>query len=198
MVDPHRFQSATLLLSLLLPLAGTTLLLFGGKLRRDNKDIPRWPGLFAVGLAVCTLVLSVIATVAAQTSGTLSIQGGEWIPGFGPAVCLYLDWLSSSLLLLLEIIGLMVLWFSLGYMKQEHDQRRYFGSLLFFIGMMKLLILAGSYLLLFAGWEGVGLASYLLIAYHFERPRAAEAATKAFIVNRIGDAGLILGIIALA
>jgi NADH-quinone oxidoreductase subunit L len=64
--------------------------------------------------------------------------------------------------------------------------------------MMKLLITAGSYLLLFAGWEGVGLASYLLIGYHFERPKAAQAATKAFIVNRIGDAGLILGIIAIA
>ena len=83
-------------------------------------------------------------------------------------------------------------------MNDERDQRRYFGGLLFFIGVDEAAAQAGSYLLLFAGWEGVGLASYVLIGYHFERPRAAEAATKAFIVNRIGDAGLILAIIALA
>ncbi|HEY1213092.1 MAG TPA: proton-conducting transporter membrane subunit, partial [Bryobacteraceae bacterium] len=125
-------------------------------------------------------------------------RAGEWIPGFGPSWSLQLDWLSSWLLLLVEIIGLMVHVFSLGYMSEERSQNRYFAGLLFFVAMMKLLILSGSYLLLFAGWEGVGLASYLLIAYHFERPRAAQAATKAFIVNRIGDGGLLLGIIALA
>ncbi len=123
---------------------------------------------------------------------------GEWIPGFGSSWILQLDWLSSWLLLLLEIIGMMVLVFSLGYMREEKAQVRYFAELLFFIAMMKLLILSGSYLLLFAGWEGVGLASYLLIGYHFERPRAAQAATKAFVVNRIGDGGLLLAIIALA
>jgi NADH-quinone oxidoreductase subunit L len=200
MVDPqHPLQSWALQASLLLPLAGTAILLFGGSFHRDEKQpIKRWPGLVAIALAFCSLGFSAMAAVATRGGGILSIQGGEWIPGFGAVLSLYLDWLSSSLLLLLEVIGLMVLWFSLGYMKEERDQRRYFGALLFFVAMMKILILAGSYLLLFAGWEGVGLASYLLIGYHFERPLAAHAATKAFIVNRIGDAGFILAIIALA
>jgi NADH-quinone oxidoreductase subunit L len=183
--------------SLVLPLAGTAALLFGGKFHRDGtQPAQRWPGLLAVFVAACSLVCSAAAW-SKRSGGTLSIEGGEWIPGFGAALSLYLDWLSAALLLLLEVIGLMVLWFSLGYMREESDQRRYFGGVLFFIAMMKLLILAGSYLLLFAGWEGVGLASYLLIAYHFERSLAAHAATKAFIVNRIGDAGFILAIIAL-
>jgi NADH-quinone oxidoreductase subunit L len=108
-----------------------------------------------------------------------------------------LDGLSSVLLMLVEGIGLMVLLYSLDYMRREADQSRYYGSMLFFLAMMKLLILADNYLLLFAGWEGVGLASYLLIGYHFERWKAAQAATKAFVVNRIGDAGLLVGIFAL-
>jgi NADH-quinone oxidoreductase subunit L len=197
------FESRLLELSLLVPFAGTAALLFGGKFHsgkfqeEPKRPVPHWPGILAVVLAVASLACSAGAAFATRGGGTISIGGGEWIPGLGAAVSVYLDWLSAGLLLLLDVIGLMVLLFSLGYMKEESDQRRYFGGLLFFIAMMKLLILAGSYLLLFAGWEGVGLASYLLIAYHFERPLAAHAATKAFIVNRIGDAGFILAIIAL-
>jgi NADH-quinone oxidoreductase subunit L len=204
MLDPqHPLASRLLALSLVLPVAGTAALLFGGKFQRgkvyEQRTQPpqRWPGLLSVVLAALSLACSVTAALVTRAGGTISIDGGEWIPGLGPAVSLYLDWLSAALLLLLDVIGLMVLCFSLGYMKGESDQRRYFGGLLFFIAMMKLLILSGSYLLLFAGWEGVGLASYLLIAYHFERPLAAHAATKAFIVNRIGDAGFLLAIIAL-
>ncbi|MDQ2773781.1 MAG: NADH-quinone oxidoreductase subunit L [Acidobacteriota bacterium] len=199
MVDSaHPLASYALQASLLLPLLGTAAIFFGGGFRTAPRAVPqRWPGVFAVVLVAVSLMLSITAALATRHSGTISVQFGEWIPGFGPAFSLQLDWLSSWLLLLLEIIGLMVNVFSLGYMKEERDQRRYFGCLLFFIGMMKLLILSGSYLLLFAGWEGVGLASYLLIGYHFERPQAAGAATKAFIVNRIGDAGFVVAIVAM-
>jgi NADH-quinone oxidoreductase subunit L len=199
-VDPlNPLGSHALEATLLLPLLGILIILFGGPLRVVLRRHPlRWPGVLATGVIALSLVLSIVAALGTRNHHSISMQGGEWIPGFGPAFSFQLDWLSSWLLMLVEIIGLMVSLFSLGYMKEEHDQRRYFGGLLFFIAMMKLLITAGSYLLLFAGWEGVGLASYVLIGYHFERPRAAEAATKAFIVNRIGDAGLILAIIALA
>jgi NADH-quinone oxidoreductase subunit L len=199
MIDPH-YQSASyaLLITLVLPLAGCILLFFSAFRRTaPNRPPARWPGLFATCLVLASLVFS-IAAVTLTHHGTLMARAGEWIPGFGPSWSLQLDWLSSWLLLLVETIGLMVHVFSLGYMSEERSQSRYFAGLLFFVAMMKLLILSGSYLLLFAGWEGVGLASYLLIAYHFERPRAAQAATKAFIVNRIGDGGLLLGIIALA
>ncbi len=195
MVDPqHVLQSYALEATFLLPLIGTAVFFFGGFTRRNE----RWPALLAIVIAGCSLPLSIFASLATRNGGTVAILGGEWIPGFGAAISLYLDWLSSWLLLLVDIVGLMVVIFSRGYMASEGDQRRFFGGLLFFISSMKLLLLAGSYLLLFAGWEGVGLASYVLIGYHFERPLAAKAATKAFIVNRIGDAGFILAIIALA
>jgi NADH-quinone oxidoreductase subunit L len=183
--------------TLLLPLLGSIFLfLFGGLRDLTRTTAARWPGLLAVVLLLCSLVLSIWA-VAASGHDAVRIGSGEWIPGFGSAWSLQLDWLSSWLLLLVDFIGLMVHVFSLGYMKEDKDQGRYFSALLLFIAMMKVLVLAGNYLLLFAGWEGVGLASYLLIGYHFERPLAAKAATKAFIVNRVADAGLLLGIIAM-
>lgn len=199
MIDPHHpYASYALLITLLLPLFGSTLLFFSSlKLLPENALPVRWPGFLAVVVASASLAASVVAVVL-TTHGSLFASAGEWIPGFGPSWNFQLDWLSSWLLLLVEIIGLMVHVYSLGYMREERDQARYFSGLLLFVAMMKLLILAGNYLLLFAGWEGVGLASYLLIGYHFERPRAAKAATKAFVVNRVGDAGLLLGIVALA
>ena len=199
MIDPHHVSASyALLITLLLPLAGSALLFFPeSKKTLSDRPPARWPGLFATSVAAASLVCSVCAVVLAR-HGMIIASTAEWIPGFGPSCNLQLDWLSSWLLLLVEIIGLMVHVFSLGYMREDRDQARYFSGLLFFVAMMKLLILAGNYLLLFAGWEGVGLASYILIGYHFERARAAQAATKAFIVNRIGDGGLLLAIIALA
>ncbi len=199
MIDPHHsLASYALIITLLLPLAGSTLLFFSscGNPKADRRPA-RWPGFLAALVASVSLLASVFAVTLAN-HGIVLASAGEWIPGFGPSCNLQLDWLSSWLLLLVEIIGLMVHIFSLGYMREERDQARYFSGLLLFVAMMKLLILAGNYLLLFAGWEGVGLASYLLIGFHFERPRAAQAATKAFVVNRIGDGGLLLALIALA
>jgi NADH-quinone oxidoreductase subunit L len=199
MIDPHHpLASYALLATLLLPLAGSAFLLFASYGESSSRRAPaRWPGLLATSASFVSLIASVWA-VSLVNHSTLFASAGEWIPGFGPSLNLQLDWLSSWLLLLVEIIGLMVQIFSLGYMREERGQARYFGGLLLFVAMMKLLILAGNYLLLFAGWEGVGLVSYLLIGYHFERPHAARAATKAFIVNRIGDGGLLLAIITLA
>ena len=198
MVDPQNvFASLALEGTLLFPFIGLIFIFFAGPLGGSNSKPVRWPGISAIAITGCCLLLSTVAALATRNHHMISMQAGEWIPGFGPAFSFQLDWLSSWLLMLVEIVGLMVTLFSLGYMKEEPDQRRYFGGLLFFVGMMKLLITAGSYLFLFAGWEGVGLASYMLIGYHFERPLAAQAATKAFVVNRIGDAGLILAIIAL-
>jgi NADH-quinone oxidoreductase subunit L len=200
MVDPtNPLASYALQATLLLPFLGMTVLFFGGRLRSSMQEAPkRWPGLVAVFFVACSLILSTVAAAGTRNHHTIAMQGGDWIPGFGPAFSFQLDWLSSWILMLVGVVSLMVMIFSLGYMREERDQHRYFGELLFFTAMMKLLITAGSYLLLFAGWESVGLASYLLIGYHFERPKAAQAATKAFIVNRVGDAGLILGIIAIA
>jgi NADH-quinone oxidoreductase subunit L len=199
MVDPnHLLSGYALLASLLLPLAGVLVVFFVGGFRTPPEKAPlRWPGLFVVTLTACSLLCSIVAGLATRHSGVVRIGGGEWIPGFGAAFSLQLDWLSSWLLMLLEIIGLMVVVYSIGYMREECDQRRFFGGLLFFVAAMKLLLVAGSYLLLFAGWEGVGLASFLLVGFYFQRPQAAHAATKAFVVNRIGDAGFVLALSAM-
>jgi NADH-quinone oxidoreductase subunit L len=188
-----------LLVTLLWPLASTFLiLLFGWPGKRRKRQPSRWPGWVAVSSVAVSLAVSSACVILRSTLGRpLHVTFGEWIPGFGVTLGLSLDGLSSVLLLLVEGIGLMVLLYSIDYMRREADQSRYYGAMLFFLAMMKLLILADNYLLLFAGWEGVGLASYLLIGYHFERWKAAQAATKAFVVNRIGDAGMLVGIFAL-
>ncbi|MGB8013084.1 MAG: NADH-quinone oxidoreductase subunit L [Terriglobales bacterium] len=109
-----------------------------------------------------------------------------------------LDPLSSIWLLFVTGVGLLIHIYSVGYMAHEGGYYRFFGYLNLFMFSMLTLILANNYMLLFVGWEGVGLCSYLLIGFYFHRNSASTAANKAFIVNRIGDAGFILGALTLA
>ena len=97
--------------------------------------------------------------------------------------------------LIITGVGFLIHVYSMGYMEHEEDYARFFACMNFFIFAMLLLVLAANLLLLFVGWEGVGLASYLLIGFYYTRPAAATAATKAFVVNRIGDLGLLIGIL---
>jgi NADH-quinone oxidoreductase subunit L len=107
----------------------------------------------------------------------------------------HVDPLSIMMTLIITGVGYLIHLYSIGYMEHDEDYARYFASMNLFVFAMLLLVLASNLLLLFAGWEGVGLASYLLIGYYYTRPAAAEAAKKAFIVNRIGDLGLLVGIL---
>jgi NADH-quinone oxidoreductase subunit L len=109
-----------------------------------------------------------------------------------------LDPLSSIWLLFVTGVGMLIHIYSTGYMKHEGGYYRFFGYMNLFMFAMLTLILANNYILLFVGWEGVGLCSYLLIGFYFHRHSASTAANKAFIVNRIGDAGFILGALTLA
>ena len=104
-----------------------------------------------------------------------------------------LDPLSSIWLLFVTGVGMLIHIYSIGYMAHEGGYYRFFGYLNLFMFSMLTLILANNYVLMFVGWEGVGLCSYLLIGFYFHRKSASDAANKAFIVNRIGDAGFILG-----
>ena len=97
--------------------------------------------------------------------------------------------------LIITGVGFLIHVYSVGYMDHEQDYARFFACLNFFVFAMLLLVLAANLLLLFVGWEGVGLASYLLIGFWYQRPSAAQAATKAFVVNRIGDWGFLLGLL---
>lgn len=108
---------------------------------------------------------------------------------------LHLDALSLLMALIITGVGFLIHVYSIGYMDHDEDYARYFACMNFFIFSMLLLVLAGDLLLLFIGWEGVGLASYLLIGFWYYRPAAAKAATKAFVVNRIGDWGLLMGLL---
>jgi len=106
---------------------------------------------------------------------------------------LVLDQLSLVMLLVVTGVGLLIHRYSVGYMAHEESYARYFSYLNLFLFFMTTLVLAGNALVMFIGWEGVGLASYLLIGFWFQKPAAAEAGKKAFIVNRIGDVGFLIG-----
>ncbi len=118
-----------------------------------------------------------------------------WIPvaalqvDFG----LQIDQLSVCFVLLISGVGSLIHIYSVAYMAEDPDRRRFFGYLNLFLASMLLLVVADNYVVLYVGWEGVGLASYLLIGFWYHKPSAATAAKKAFVMNRVGDAGLALG-----
>ncbi len=114
---------------------------------------------------------------------------GELQVDFG----LQLDQLSMCFVLLITGVGSLIHIYSVSYMSSDPGRRRFFAYLNLFLAAMLLLVLANNYLGLYLGWEGVGLASYLLIGFWHERPTAAAAAKKAFVVNRVGDMGLAIG-----
>ena len=181
-------------LLLVFPLAGAVILLLGGK--RTNS----WGHLLGVAMPVASFVYGVIAFFAmlsypaSQRSRDLHLY--SWIPvgGFKVSIGLLLDPLSICFVLLITGVGSLIHIFAVGYMANDPERRRFFGYMNLFLAAMLLLVLADNYLGLYAGWEGVGLASYLLIGFWQFKPAAATAAKKAFIANRVGDAGLSLAI----
>ena len=120
----------------------------------------------------------------------------EWVPAgsFQLDAGMLVDQLSVSFVLLVTFVGSLIHVYSIGYMEHDPDKRRFFAYLNLFVAAMLLLVLADSYLLLYVGWEGVGLASYLLIGFWNYNPAYATAANKAFVVNRVGDFGLSVAI----
>jgi NADH-quinone oxidoreductase subunit L len=181
-------------LLLVFPLAGAVILLLGGK--RSNS----WGHLVGVAMPVASFVYGLIAFIAMlgypanQRSRDLHLF--SWIPvaGFKVHIGLLLDPLSICFVLLITGVGSLIHIFAVGYMSHDPERRRFFGYMNLFLAAMLLLVLADNYVGLYAGWEGVGLASYLLIGFWQYKPEAATAAKKAFIANRVGDAGLSLAI----
>ncbi|HTQ18401.1 NADH-quinone oxidoreductase subunit L, partial [Mycobacterium sp.] len=176
-----------------LPLAGAAILLFGGR-RTDAWG--HWLG--------CLAAVSAFGVGATLLADVLGRDGADrvihqrvftWIPvgqlqvDFG----LQIDQLSMCFVLLITGVGSLIHIYSVAYMADDPDRRRFFGYLNLFLASMLLLVVADNYALLYVGWEGVGLASYLLIGFWYHKPSAATAAKKAFVMNRVGDAGLALG-----
>ena len=186
------FQLIWLLVAL--PLAGAAILLLLGR-RSDTWG--HWLGVLA-SLASFAVAVVLFVGLLGQSSDqrTVTQHLFDWIAvgTFNVPFDLRLDQLSMTFVLLITGVGSLIHIYSVGYMSHDHDRRRFFGYLNLFVASMLLLVLADNYLLLYVGWEGVGLASYLLIGFWFRKESAAVASKKAFIVNRVGDVGLSLAV----
>ncbi|GII30683.1 NADH-quinone oxidoreductase subunit L [Planotetraspora mira] len=178
-------------LMIALPLLGAAVLLLGG--RRTDK----FGHLLGVAMAVASFVVAALAFIQllgfAPGERRRGVELYDLIPGIAK-VGLLVDPLSISFCLLITFVGSLIHIYSIGYMAHDPARRRFFAYLNLFVAAMLVLVLADNYLGLYVGWEGVGLASYLLIGFWQHKPTAATAAKKAFIVNRVGDFGLSIGI----
>ncbi|MER5784376.1 NADH-quinone oxidoreductase subunit L [Streptomyces mobaraensis] len=181
-------------LLVLAPLLGAGILLCGG---RALDRAGHWLGtlLAAVSFALGAVLFADMLGRDADDRA-LDVTVFQWVPvgGFRADVGFHLDQLSMTFVLLITGVGTLIHLYSVGYMEHDERRRRFFGYLNLFLAAMLLLVVADNYLLLYVGWEGVGLASYLLIGFWQHKPSAATAAKKAFLVNRVGDVGLSIAI----
>jgi NADH-quinone oxidoreductase subunit L len=177
-----------------LPLVGAVVNLFAG------KRLGRWAGVLASALMVVAfaLALGVLASlVALPGDARVAVRHlWEWIAvgSFRVSADLRVDPLSVIMMLVVTGVGAVIHIYSIGYMDGDPRVGRFFSYMNLFCFFMLTLVLAQNFLLLYVGWEGVGLCSYLLIGFWFERPAAASAAKKAFVVTRIGDTFMLVGI----
>jgi NADH-quinone oxidoreductase subunit L len=175
-----------------LPLAGAAVLLLGGR-RTD-----RWGHLLGTATVAAAFVVALLCTVQLAGSGQRAVDVDLFTflsaGSLDVRAGLLVDPLSATFMLLITGVGALIHVYSIGYMAHDPRRRRFFAYLNLFVAAMLLLVLGDNYVALYVGWEGVGLASYLLIAFWHERPAAATAAKKAFVMNRVGDVGLALAI----
>ncbi|OAR24284.1 NADH-quinone oxidoreductase subunit L [Streptomyces sp. ERV7] len=176
------------------PLLGAAVLLCGG---RRLDAVGHWLGTLLAAVSF-GLGVALFADMLGRSTDSRAVHKHlfSWVPveGFQADVGFQLDQLSMTFILLITGVGTLIHIYSIGYMEHDENRRRFFGYLNLFLAAMLLLVLADNYLLLYVGWEGVGLASYLLIGFWQHKPSAATAAKKAFLVNRVGDMGLSIAI----
>ncbi|MGH8965777.1 MAG: NADH-quinone oxidoreductase subunit L, partial [Actinomycetes bacterium] len=185
-------QYAWLLVAL--PAVGALVLLVGG--RRTNA----WGHLLGCATVLTSFIYGVVlfsewlALDAEERTRELSL--GTWfaVNSLSVDYGLRLDPLSLTFVLLITGVGGLIHLYAIGYMDHDPGRRRFFGYFNLFIAAMLILVLSNNFVTLYLGWEGVGLASYLLIGWYQNRPSAATAAKKAFLMNRVGDVGLALAI----
>ncbi|WP_326945925.1 NADH-quinone oxidoreductase subunit L [Amycolatopsis sp. NBC_00348] len=173
-----------------LPAFGALVLLLMGKRAKG------WGHLLGTATVTLAFVWGLILFFTADTGQTTDTKLYSWIPAgalqidFG----LRVDALSLTFVLLITGVGMLIHFYSIGYMADDEARYRFFAYLNLFVASMLILVLGNSFVTLYLGWEGVGLASYLLIGWYQGRPSAATAAKKAFLMNRVGDVGLALAI----
>src|SRR5581483_4632152 len=198
-------MDSLLLLIPLLPFAGALIngiRSFARPLQPKNRAITNFFALGSTGLS------AVLASVLAFSYGGppwehsyyawipagLGHVTGGFISNFAIDFALRIDPLSITMLMIVTWVGFLIHIYATGYMSHETGYTRFFTYLNLFMFMMLVLVLGANYLVMFIGWEGVGLCSYLLIGFYYDKNFAADAGKKAFVANRIGDFGFILGI----
>ena len=190
-------MNTLLVLTFALPLAGAVVLLLGG------RATDAWGHLLGcatvIGSFVCGTAL--FAHLLGRTAESRAVREVlfSWVPvgALNVNFSIAVDALSICFVLLITGVGALIHIYSIGYMAHDPERRRFFAYLNLFVAAMLVLVLADNYLVLYLGWEGVGLASYLLIGFWSYKPSAATAAKKAFIVNRVGDVGLAIALMVL-
>lgn len=182
--------------SLLLPIVVLPLIGFVINGLLGNRLGKHFVSLVACGLPIASFAIAVRATMELMSTGTPLVQAVFTWAQFADRsfeIAFYFDRLTAVMTLIVTGVGSLIHIYSTGYMHEDKSYARYFAYLNLFLFFMLMLVLGRSLLVLFVGWEGVGLASYLLIGFWFEDPEKAAAGKKAFITNRVGDAGFLLG-----
>src|SRR6266496_1043048 len=193
----HRPSTVLVALIPALPLAGAAILLLTG--RRWRAWWVGWLGVVTVAGSFVLALNTFVGFIQNPSSG----RGGfvahlwDWVHSgtFAANVDLRIDPLSLVMILTVTFVGALIHVYSIDYMRGDPRFARFFGYMNLFVFFMLTLVLANNFLLLYLGWEGVGLCSYLLIGFWFERKTAADAAKKAFVTTRIGDSAFLIGIV---
>jgi len=175
----------------ILPLAGFIINGIG-----RNTFPKAFMGFLGSFLVLVSFGLSIGAFLQVHDSGQINVHLFDWfsVGKFKVSFDFLIDQLSSIMLLIITGVGFLIHLYSIGYMKDDAGFGKFFAYLNLFIFFMLLLVMGSNYLVMFIGWEGVGLCSYLLIGFWYSNPDYADAAKKAFVMNRIGDLGFIIGI----
>lgn len=194
---PATGAAAYVSLLVIVPLAAALFLLIAG--RRSDKW-GHWVGLvaswftFFLGLAI---LIQMLGTPASERRFTQDLFAWMPVGDFQVNIGFLVDPLSVTFVMLVSLVGSLILVYSVGYMEHDVARRRFFAYLALFIASMLMLVLANNYTAMFLGWEGVGLSSYLLIGFWNQVPENAAAANKAFLMNRIGDMGFLIAMMAM-
>ncbi len=177
------------------PLVGFLILIvLGSRIARTAVSVI---GVGSVGISAVTAILVGVDVIGGTPPGdAFSLLMWQWmnVAGFSAEATLYLDGLSLVMMLVVTIVGFLIHLFSVGYMADDEAFSRFFAYMNLFVSSMLILVLSDNLLFLYLGWEGVGLCSYLLIGFWYREPDNVAAANKAFIVTRIGDTAMAIGL----
>ena len=179
----------------LMPFVGSiTLMLFGKNLRRSHIG---YLGVSSVGISA--LLTALLAIEFMQNQEVLETLVWTWmqVGSFAPGISFYFDGLTLVMMSVITGVGFLIHLFSTEFMEEDPSYARYFAYLNMFVASMLILVMADNLLLLYLGWEGVGVCSYLLVGFWYQHSANGHAARKAFIVTRIGDTAMALGFLLL-